>query len=104
MSPEFCAWNEILKLAVKQKGKWACYVSGASEDESLNDFAAKRISELYPKGIETGVLVFDGGLFFFDTEAEMDAFYAIFSSIELDSSDIYACTYSPDGKCLTENT
>ena len=103
MSLNHCSWNETLKLAVKQKSLWAVYFVGVSSDEKVESleledidntckFISTRVLAIYPGDYNATVAVITGGLFFFDSEAEMDAFYDIFASSEVELAGLYACS------------
>jgi hypothetical protein len=112
--PAFAGWTRINELAVKATNRWACYVSNGLDmnnprDTEIWNFIVEQIKSLCPKDSDiafsnTMSNLADSGLFFFDTEAELDAFYNIFSQPLTDSSAFYACTYNPKGQCMTENT
>lgn len=109
MKQNFAGWTDINKLAVKQVGRWAVYVSNGLElatpkENAIWEFVLAEIKKLYPDDVNMLCNLVQSGLFFFDTEAEMEAFYSIFDAPLTDSSAIFACTYEPSGECLTENT
>lgn len=109
---KFASWSGINKLAVKQMGKYAVYVGNGlamltQEDDAIWAFVMQKIKEMFGDDAVRSEWVsnlVEGGLFFFETEAEMDAFYSIFTAELTDSCAMYACTYDPTGECLTENT
>ena len=108
--PDFVPRSETNSLAVKQVGKWAVYISNGldvitPEEIAIWDYVHREIRLLYALNSDLimGDLI-ESGLFFFETESEMDRFFQIFSSPLTDSSAIYACTYNPSGECLDENT
>lgn len=108
----FVNWSASNSLAVKQVAKWAVYIGNGLEmktanDSAIWDFVEQQIRVLYideDACLDCLCNIIDGGLFFFNTKEDMNTFYAIFTAPLTDSSAIYACTYSPDGQCLTENT
>ena len=103
-------WHEVIKLAVKQIGKRAVYVSNdlsydSPQDDKIWQFVIDEIKAKFPDNaynLLSGVT--NSGLFFFDTEEEQYKFYDIFEQPLTDSSAIYASTYDADGECETENT
>jgi hypothetical protein len=106
----YAAWNEILELAVKQKGLPAVYVSNNlnfdDNDKDIWDFITDKVRELYSSRIIQEYIgnIIHGGLFFFHTEIERDRFCTIFESPLVYSSGVYVCTFDASGNCLTENT
>ena len=107
-----CNWTEINRLAVKQVGKPAVYVSNGLEYDTPNDeeiwkFVMSEVKAIYGETDEFYAIIsglVGGSLFFFDTEEEQYRFYRIFEQPLTDSSAVYACTYGADGQCQTENT
>lgn len=104
-------WNEVIKRAVKQTGKWACYVSngleyGSPRDDKIWRFVLDEFKSKFGEDQFYSILpnLIGSDVFFFDTEEECYKFYEIFNQPLTDSSAIYAATYSPDGQCETENT
>ena len=100
---EFIDWVETNQLAVSNKCKFACYVRGEGDEFKI---LVKEVKERYPLAehhVLIGAIVV-GGIFFFDTVDELDKFYDMFMVDGLYGSGIYACTYSPDGQMITENT
>jgi len=112
-------WHDVLSLAVKQSGKWAVYVSNGlgdtPEDDKVWDFIRESFQALYSttrnaenkyhsENDEAHFAVVVSGLVLFDTEEQMEEFYNVFAQPLTDSSGVYACTFGPDGECLTENT
>lgn len=109
MKQDYAGWQGANSLAVKQAGRWAVCVSNGLDLEFEKDlvvwtFVLAEATKLLPPNDDLPGNLWVGGLFFFDTEAEMDAFYEIFAAPLTDSSAIYACTYNPSGECLAENT
>lgn len=104
------SWNDINSLAVKQIGKYCCYVSNNlnydDEDIHILDFITSEIKKLDLNDEQIQYLLSNlgDGLFSFNSEEEMEKFYSIFTQELTDSSAVYACTYDKDGQCLTENT
>lgn len=105
--------SDIYKLAVKQVGKPAVFVSNGLEmNNELHDrvwhFVQESMHKIYGNDPNKFVQIIFGltvsGLFFFETEQEQDEFYHVFEQPLTDSSSIYACTYNKNGECLTENT
>jgi hypothetical protein len=111
MTIEFANWNEQHKLATIQKGKFSVYISNGLDFESdavIWKFITDSLIKLYGERTKdyydvVGNLV-EGGLFFFDTEEQAWEFYGIFEQELTDSSNVYACIYSPVYGCMTENT
>ena len=110
---DFVQDSDIYKLAVKQVGKPAVYVSHGLEmnnelDERIWSFVKESMQKIYkddPDKLNEIILgLICGGLFFFETENEQNEFYHVFEQPLTDSSAIYACTYNQNGECLTENT
>jgi hypothetical protein len=112
-------WHEVLSLAVKQSERWAVYVSNALGDTQRDDDVWEFIREsfhamysttrndennFHSENDEAHMSMLCSGLVLFDTEEEMLKFYSVFEQPLTDSSGVYACTFGPDGKCLTENT
>ena len=111
-NPDFADWCKTNELAVKAECRWACYVSNSLDFDKPTDCDAWEFVDEQIKARGADEVTFSnvmnniiyGGLFFFDTETELDAFYRIFDQPLTYSSALYACTYNPDGECLTENT
>ena len=108
-----CSWNTILSLAVQQMNKPAVYVSNGMQYDTPHDdevwkFVHSQVRNIYgdntPQYFEIMAGLIDSSLFFFETEAEQQKFYTIFDQPLTDSSAIYACTYSANGECESENT
>lgn len=110
---DFLQHSDIYKLAVKQVGKPAVFVSNGLEmkdelDDRIWSFVKESMQKIYgndPDKLEKiifGLVV--GGLFFFETKEEQYKFYNVFCEPLTDSSSIYACTYYQNGECMTENT
>ena len=107
-----CPWSEIQSLAVKQAGKPAVYVGNGLEynkpqDDEIWKFIMSEVKIIYGEtdefyNIMSGLV--GGSMFFFDTEEEQYRFYRIFEHPLTDNSAVYACAYTPDGQCQTENT
>jgi len=114
-------WHEILSLAVKQSGKWAVYVANHLDicddpkDEEIYLWVMDKFKEMYDDTRtkenhmnsvcdEARMAMMHSGLVLLDTEEEMLKFYNVFEQPLTDSSGVYACTFGPDGECLTENT
>jgi hypothetical protein len=112
-------WHNVLSLAVKQAGKWAVYVrnrlDNTPEDNKVWDDIRKAFEDMYGSSrtkennfssdVDQAMLsMLLNGLVLFDTEDEMWKFYSVFERTLVDSSAVYACAFSPDGECLTENT
>ena len=112
-------WHEVLSLAVKQSGKWAVYVSNGlddtPEDDKIWEFIRESFAKMYSttrnhenkfhsENDEAHMSMLCSGLVLFDTEEEMLMFYDVFEQPLTDSSGVFACTFGPDGECLTENT
>lgn len=103
----FSPWTEYLSLAVKQKGQFAVYVSNNLDYDSKDDnmiwtefmLRANKVLDL-----DKSIHIIYGGLFFFDTEDEMNTFFNLFTVSPIESSGLYACNYDSDGNCLSENT
>ena len=108
-------WHSVCSLAVKQAGKWAVHVSNgltnSDEDDAVFCFIGDRFKEMYGDDPYKDSDLYNAhlsmlldGLVLFDTEEEMRKFYSVFEHPLADSSAVYACTFSPDGVMLTENT
>jgi len=101
---DFVQWHQINELAVRQMGKPAVYVSNGLEYVTDKEKAIwEHILTKVNNRDHTVDLIY-GGIFFFDTMDEAQAFYGIFNEYPVESSPVYACLYSPGGVCLTENT
>jgi surfactin synthase thioesterase subunit len=100
----FYDWTEINRLAVASKGMHACYVDGL--DDSGYDILVNEVKKRYPLKDHNVTLVgmLMGGMVFFDTKKELDKFFGMFMVDGVYGSGIYACTYSPSGEFITENT
>lgn len=110
-------WDKVCGLACKQEKMWGVLVyNGIEEGPEFDDRYAiveNYFSSVWPKQIQgkpnpdfhSALNAFmSGDLILFTTKEEMDKFYWIFSQEPFDSSEVYACTFGPDGKCITENT
>lgn len=104
-------WNESDEIVCKSLNKFGVHVNfgldDTPEDDKIAEFVWSEIRKLY-HDVKTGSdfihAVISGGLLTFDTEKEARDFYKIFEQELTDSSNIYACIYSPTDGCLTENT
>lgn len=109
-SHQFCAWHEILSLAVGRVGKFAVYVSNGlgfvESDRTVWDFVVKEVFQMFHETEAREYLssINQGGVLFFDNEEKARKFYKIFEQELTDSSPLYACLYNSYGQCLTENT
>jgi len=100
---DYANWNEINRLAVVNKGGYACYVDvGSGEFGTLVNEVRKRYPLDDEHHIWLGAIV-EGGLFFFDTKEELDKFYTMFEMSGMSGSGIYTCAYSPDREKIAEN-
>jgi len=109
-----CNWTLMHSLAVRQMAQPAVYVSNGldferPEDNAIWRFITGELRAIYGRTSEfydiTGELTgHKGSLFFFDTVEEQQRFYKIFEQPLTASSAVYACTYTADGECQTENT
>lgn len=106
------SWHEIISLAVKQIGKPAVYISNGLEydnpkDDEIWKFVQSEVKAIYGEtnefyNVMAGLV--SSSMLVFDSEEEQYRFYRIFEQPLTYSSAVYACTYSPDGQCQTENT
>jgi len=109
-----CNWTKIHSLAVKQVAQPAVYVCNGldferPEDDAIWRFITGELRAVYGRSTEFYDITAEltghkGSLFFFDTIEEQQRFYTIFEQPLTDSSAVYACTYTADGECQTENT
>ena len=99
-------WTEINSLAVAQKGQWAVYIANHLNNDDKDIHVWKYVCNKLQGKLEVGDLfaIIHGGLFFFESEKEMNQFFEIFCQPPVESSAIYACSYDPNGIPLSENT
>ncbi len=100
--------NEIIEMAVKYKQKWAVYVSNQlqydASDEHIWQMIVKRCATHKEITQEDIISIMQGGLFFFDTQEEMETFFNIFDKAPVYSSALFAMSYDNQGNSLSENT
>ena len=103
----------MANLATRHMGKFSVYVSNDLEykspkDDEIWNFVVSEVVRLYgygnPKYYDYIGNIITSGLFFFDTEKEMEDFYHIFDQELTDSSAIFSCTFCPTSGALTYNT
>ncbi len=110
---KYCQWNEINSLAVKAARMPAVYVSNgleytAPEDDDIWRCIQDQMRNIYgdktTKFYDVMSGLVNGGMFFFVSTEEAMQFYQVFELPLTDSSAVYACLYTEDGTCTTENT
>lgn len=104
-----CTNSTITSLAVKHIGKYAVAVDVHDPLDPVFDIVMTKLKTLYESDTDACRIIHDhlismSGVFFFDTASEQATFFNVFNADPVYSSSIYACTYSPTGECLDENT
>lgn len=108
-----CSWFDVNKLAVKQVGRPAVYVSDGlqythHEDDAVWKVIMDSMKNIYgddtPEFHDVMLGLIHSSMFFFETEEEQQRFYGVFEQELVYSSAVYACAYHTDGECMTENT
>jgi hypothetical protein len=106
MEVSYMDWTRTNELAVKQKGQWSVYISNHLnyDDDDLHIWNTI-LNKCNPiMDIADVYSIMHGGLFFFNTEENMQEFFNIFNEDPIYSSGVYACSYDNLGNCLSENT
>ena len=101
---QYSPWNEIVTLAVKQKGKPAVYIDNHLTYDEDETCLWRLVCEKFEDNVDMLSNLIHGGLFFFEDENEALEFFNFFNTGALYASGIYAELYDESGNCLTENT
>lgn len=101
-------WNEVNAINENYKQQWSVYLSNKLQyndyDEHIWHTVLQRCnahkSLIAPKDI---MFIRQGGVFFFETQKEMEQFFNIFNEPPVYNSDIFVAAYDTKGYVISQN-